>query len=246
LYESKVKMDFVGSSLLLLLFGASSFSLHAGQLFGDGAWNEARGRMVAQLKAHGIKDPRVLRAMGKVRRHDFIPVDFRRLETAYGDHPCPIGHEQTISQPYIVAYMTERLGLKEGDKVLEIGTGSGYQAAVLAECGADVFSIEIVPELAEHAKQALKSEGYDKVRVLTGDGYKGWPEHSPFDAVIVTCAPENVPQALTDQLAEGGRMIIPVGKWSQRLVILRKKDGKIIKQDDLPVRFVPMVREEDR
>jgi protein-L-isoaspartate(D-aspartate) O-methyltransferase len=202
----------------------------------------ARGEMVRQLRAYGIKDESVLRAMARVRRHVFIPEPFRNAATAYGDHPCPIGHDQTISQPYIVAYMTERLNLKKGEKVLEIGTGSGYQAAVLAECGADVFSIEIVPELAEHAKQALKVVGFERVRVLTGDGYKGWPEHAPFDAVIVTCAPEDVPQALKDQLAEGGRMIVPVGKWSQRLVILRKQAGKIIKQDDLPVRFVPMVR----
>ncbi len=208
----------------------------------DALWVSARRDMVRQLRAHGIKDERVLEVMGKVRRHKFIPEPFRHAGKAYGDHPCPIGHDQTISQPYIVAYMTERLKLKNGDKVLEIGTGSGYQSAVLAECGADVYSIEIIPALAEHAATALKSEGYEKVRVMTGDGYKGWPEHAPFDAIIVTCAPESVPQALKDQLAEGGRMIVPVGKWSQRLVIFEKQNGEIRKQNDLAVRFVPMVR----
>lgn len=198
--------------------------------------------MVQQLLAYGIKDKRILEAMSKVRRHEFIPESFRRHGMAYGDHPCPIGYEQTISQPYIVAYMTERLNLKPGEKVLEIGTGSGYQAAVLAECGADVYTIEIIPELAAHADKVLKAEGYDQVHVLTGDGYRGWPEHCPFDAIIVTCAPEKVPQALQDQLGEGGRMIIPVGTWAQRLVILCKKAGRIQRSEDLPVRFVPMVR----
>ena len=205
-------------------------------------WAARRDLMVRQLRDYEIKDKNVLRAMGKVRRHMFIPEEFRKLETAYGDHPFPIGHNQTISQPYIVAYMTEKLELESGDKVLEIGTGSGYQAAVLAECGADVYSIEIIPELAEHARKALKSEGYGKIKVLAGDGYKGWPEYAPFDAIMVTCAPEDVPGALQEQLAEGGRMIVPVGKWVQRLVIFRKQEGSVLRQDDLPVRFVPMVR----
>jgi len=205
-------------------------------------WPDEREAMVRTLRVYGIKDERVLAAMAKVCRHLFIPEAYRSRQDAYGDHPCPIGHGQTISQPYIVAYMTEKINPKPGEKVLEIGTGSGYQAAILAECGADVYSIEIVPELAQHARTALANEGYKKVHVLTGDGYKGWPEHSPFDAIIVTCAPEDVPQALVDQLQDGGRMILPLGVGTQRLVILRKKTGKIVQEDDLPVRFVPMVK----
>ena len=209
----------------------------------NGDWPDEREAMVKVLRVYGIKDERVLAAMAKIRRHIFIPEAYRSRQDAYGDHPCPIGHGQTISQPYIVAYMTEKINIKPGEKVLEIGTGSGYQAAILAECGADVYSMEIVPELAQHARAALANEGYKKVHVLAGDGYKGWPEHRPFDAIIVTCAPEDVPNALVDQLKDGGRMILPVGGiGSQRLVILRKKDGKIVQEDDLPVRFVPMVK----
>jgi len=205
-------------------------------------WLPEREEMVRILRVYGIKDQAVLAAMAKVRRHMFIPENCRFRNEAYGDHPCPIGHGQTISQPYIVAYMTEKINPRPGDKILEIGTGSGYQAAILAECGAEVYSIEIVPELARHARAALQAEGYKAVRVLPGDGYKGWPEHAPFDAVIVTCAPEEVPKALIEQLKENGRMILPVGIGFQRLVILRKKEDKIVQEDDLPVRFVPMVK----
>ena len=209
----------------------------------DAKWESSRKAMVAQLRDHyRIKDKGVLDAMAKVRRHVYIPESFRRRTNPYGDHPCVIGHGQTISQPYIVAYMTEHMTVKEEEKVLEIGTGSGYQAAVLAEMGADVYSIEIVPELAEHARKMLAAEGYDGVKVLAGDGYKGWPEHSPFDVVIVTCAPDKVPQALVDQLRDGGRMIVPVGTYFQRLVILKKTGGKIRKVENIAVRFVPMVR----
>jgi protein-L-isoaspartate(D-aspartate) O-methyltransferase len=205
-------------------------------------WDGARAEMVQQLRTYRVKDERILAAMSKIRRHMFIPEAYRRsADDAYGDHPCPIGHDQTISQPFIVAYMTECLNLKPGEKVLEIGTGSGYQAAILAELGADVYSIEIVAPLAEHARKVLAAEGYAKVNVLTGDGYKGWPEHAPFAAVIVTCAPDAVPEALVTQLKEGGRMIVPVGTGLQRLVILRKEGGKVRQEDDLPVRFVPMV-----
>jgi protein-L-isoaspartate(D-aspartate) O-methyltransferase len=137
--------------------------------------------------------------------------------------------------------MTERMNLKKGEKVLEIGTGSGYQAAILAEMGVNVYTIEIIKELAEHAKEVLTSEGYKNIHFLNGDGYKGWPEHAPYDAVIVTCAPDKVPQKLVEQLKEGGRMIVPVGTWRQRLIILRKKKGKVVKENDLAVRFVPMV-----
>lgn len=208
----------------------------------DDDWLGEREAMVSVLRLYGIRDDRVLAAMRKVRRHVFIPEDYRNRRDAYGDHPCPIGHGQTISQPYIVAYMTEKITPKPGEKILEIGTGSGYQAAILAECGADVYSIELIPELAQHARAVLASEGYKKVHVLTGDGYKGWPEHSPFDAIIVTCAPEDMPQTLVAQLKDGGRMILPLGAGFQRLVIMRKRDSKIVQEDDLPVRFVPMVK----
>lgn len=205
-------------------------------------WAEKRAAMVKQLRAYGSKDERVLKAMSTVWRHKFIPEKYLGVAPPYGDNPCPIGYNQTISQPYIVAYMTEKLNIQTGEKVLEIGTGSGYQAAILAELGAEVYSIEIIPQLANHARKALTTEGYEQVQVLTGDGYKGWPEHSPFDSIIVTCAPEDIPQALVNQLKEGGRMILPLGVYMQRLVILRKKSGRIEKVDDLPVRFVPMVR----
>jgi protein-L-isoaspartate(D-aspartate) O-methyltransferase len=213
----------------------------------DEDWPAARAEMVAQIRAFGIQDEAVLRAMSRVRRHRFIPERFRSPRTAYADSPCPIGYGQTISQPFIVAYMTEAMRIRAGEKVLEIGTGSGYQAAVLAELGARVFTIEIIPELADHARQALAAEGYgERVRVRTGDGYLGWPEEAPFDVVIVTCAPAEVPSALVEQLAEGGRMIVPVGEILQRLVILRKEGGRIIQKEDLPVRFVPMVKGEGR
>jgi len=204
-------------------------------------WSAERLAMVEVIRRHGLTDKKILKAMGAVKRHRFIPDAYRRAN-AYGDHPCPIGHNQTISQPFIVAYMTWKMDLKPGEKVLEIGTGSGYQAAILAELGTEVYSIEIIPELAEHAKKVLKREGYESIRLLEGDGYKGWPEHAPFDAVIVTCAPANVPQALVDQLREGGRMIVPVGRFNQRLVILRKRKGRIVQENDLAVRFVPMVK----
>ena len=236
------KLLFFCIMFIPLLCGISTYCNNSGSSE-DSRWVSERAAMVQQLRAYGIKDKKILAAMNKVQRHRFIPKSLCEHGLAYGDHPCSIGHGQTISQPYIVAYMTERLKLKPGEKVLEIGTGSGYQAAILAECGADVYTIEIIPELAEHAKKALQEEGYQHVHVLTGDGYLGWPQYSPFDAIIVTCAPEKVPQALIEQLKEGGRMIIPVGAWAQRLVLLRKISGKIKREDDLPVRFVPMVHQ---
>lgn len=208
----------------------------------DSDWADERAEMVRVLRMYRIHDEHVLAAMAKIKRHLFIPIPYRSRLEAYGDHPCPIGHGQTISQPFIVAYMTETINPCKGEKILEIGTGSGYQAAVLAECGAEVYSVEIIPELASHARRVLAAENYTNVHVLAGDGYKGWPEYAPFDAVIVTCAPEEVPQCLVNQLKEGGRMVVPVGADTQRLVVLRKKDGKILQHDDLPVRFVPMVR----
>ena len=204
-----------------------------------------RKAMVAVVKAHGVKDGRVLKAMGKVRRHVYIPED-KRGRDAYGDHPCPIGQGQTISQPFIVAYMTQRIEVEPGMRILEIGTGSGYQAAVLAELGAEVYSIEIVPELAEHAKAVLKAEGYGKVKVKTGDGYQGWPEHAPFDAIIVTCAPTDIPKKLVEQLKDGGRMILPVGTGIQQLVVLEKTGDTFKEIPDIHVRFVPMVEGKER
>ena len=208
-------------------------------------WAQERREMVDVLiLAYQFRDPRILAAMGTIRRHEFIPERFRQHGQAYGDHPLPIGYDQTISQPFIVAYMTEKLALKPGETVLEIGTGSGYQAAVLAEMGARVFSIEIVPELAQHAREVLAREGYtNNVQILTTDGHQGWREHAPFDAIIGTCAPTAVPEALVEQLKDGGRIILPVGEWmAKRLVILRKSNNHVVQMDDLPVRFVPMIK----
>jgi protein-L-isoaspartate(D-aspartate) O-methyltransferase len=205
-------------------------------------WHRERDEMLRVLRAHGIRDERILAAMGRVRRHAFIPERHRLRHTAYGDYPWEIGHGQTISQPYIVAYMIERLALQPGEKVLEIGAGSGYEAAVLAELGMQVFSIEVIPELAEYAGRVLAAEGYGKARVLSGDGYKGWPEHAPYDAVIASCAPEEVPPALVEQLRDGGRMIVPVGVGFQALELVLKRGGRVERRQDLPVRFVPMVR----
>jgi len=193
----------------------------------------------------GIHDERVLAAMSKVPREEFVPPDLRA--ESYSDGPLPIGYDQTISQPYIVALMTEQLRLKPHDRVLEIGTGSGYQAAVLAELVAEVYSIEIVAPLAHTAEATLQRLGYKNVHVKVGDGYKGWPEHAPFDAVIVTCAPEHVPQPLINQLKEGGRMIIPVGqRFAQELYLLEKKNARLQQSAVLPVRFVPMAGEAER
>ncbi len=202
-----------------------------------------RKAMVADLRRYRIQDERVIEAMAKVRRHIYIPAELRGQVDPYGDHPCPIGYGQTISQPFIVAYMTQRIEVKPGMKILEIGTGSGYQAAVLAEMGADVYSIEIVPELADHAQTVLAEEGYTNVTVKCGDGYKGWPEHAPFDAIIVTCAPGEIPEELATELKDGGRMILPVGVGVQQLIILEKDGDSYREIPDMFVRFVPMVKE---
>jgi protein-L-isoaspartate(D-aspartate) O-methyltransferase len=195
-----------------------------------------------QLMPRGITDARVLAAMAKVPREEFVPPDSRAA--SYEDGPLPIGNGQTISQPYIVAFMTERLQPKPGDRVLEIGTGSGYQAAVLAELVADVYTIEIIEPLAKSAEATLQRLGYKNVHVKVGDGYRGWPEYAPFDAITVTCAPDHVPQPLIDQLKEDGRMIIPVGGFGdQELHLLQKKNGQLQRRAVLPVRFVPMVGE---
>ncbi len=207
-----------------------------------------RQRMVEiQLSGpeRGITNTRVLAVMQKVPRHEFVPEQFRNL--AYGDYPLPIGHGQTISQPYIVAFMTEQLDPKPNDRVLEVGTGSGYQAAVLAELVKAVYTIEIIEPLARRAETDLKRLGYANVFVRAGDGYQGWPDAAPFDAIIVTCAPENVPQPLVAQLRDGGRMIIPVGSaGDQSLVLLTKRGDKLERRAVLPVLFVPMTGEAQR
>src|SRR6267143_2015380 len=202
-----------------------------------------RQRMVMeQLMPRGIHEERVLAAMAKVPREEFVPEDSRAA--SYTDQPLPIGYGQTISQPFIVAFMAEQLRLAPGDRVLEIGTGSGYQAAILAELVAEVYSIEIIEPLKRNAEAALQRLGYKNVHVKAGDGYKGWPEHAPFDSIIVTCAPERMPQPLIDQLKYGGRMIIPVGaKFAQELYLLEKKNGRLEQSAVLPVRFVPMAGE---
>lgn len=210
---------------------------------GGDAWETQRERMVAeQIAGRDVTDGAVLRAMRTVPRHLFVPE--RARAEAYGDFPLPISHGQTISQPYIVAYMTQLLRLRPGAKTLEVGTGSGYQAAVLAEVTrTNVYSIEIVEPLAKTAAERLKQLGYRKVVVKCGDGYLGWPEHAPFDAIIVTAGANHVPPPLIEQLKRGGRMVIPVGSaWAlQSLVIIEKlPDGTVKKRDDLPVRFVPL------
>ncbi len=214
---------------------------------------ESEGDLVAQrdamvrtqIEARGVTDPATLAAMRAVPRHEFLPLRLRG--EAHGDYPLPIGHGQTISQPYVVAFMTEAIRPQPGEKILEVGAGSGYQAAVLAQMGANVFTIEIVEPLAEMARQTLARLGYGNAKVRHGDGYRGWPEEAPFDAIIVTCAPDKIPPDLVAQLRDGGRMIIPVGGgMSQELVLLRKHGDSIEKQAILPVRFVPMTGEAEQ
>lgn len=198
--------------------------------------------MVAeQIAARGVSDPRVLAAMRRVPRHEFVPAELRAH--AYEDHPLPIGEGQTISQPYIVALMTELASVRSGSKVLEIGTGSGYQAAVLAELAGEVYSIEIVESLADSAAERLRRLGYRSVHVRKGDGYRGWPEQAPFTAVIVTAAPPEIPLALKQQLAQGGRLVIPVGDSFQDLLVVTRTADGFATRSVAPVRFVPMTGE---
>jgi len=214
----------------------------------DKDYEELREAMVkTQIESRGIKDEDVLSVMRDVPRHLFI--DESLWPKAYSDGPLPIGHGQTISQPYIVAFMTELLRPDTHHMILEIGTGSGYQAAVLAKLVHHVYTIEIVPELGRNAKAALKRLGYDNISVRVGDGYKGWPEEEPFDRIIVTAAPEKVPEALLDQLKPGGRMVLPVGPrwWGQDLLVIEKNErGKVVRKNTIPVRFVPMIRQKER
>jgi protein-L-isoaspartate(D-aspartate) O-methyltransferase len=207
----------------------------------DDPWARRRAAMVAeQIVGRGVADPRVLAAMRKVPRHLFVPEAVR--PAAYDDSPLPIGHGQTISQPYIVAYMSEVLQVAPEHRVLEIGTGSGYQAAILGELAREVYTIEIVPELAERARATLASLGYANVHVRVGDGYLGWPEQAPFDRIMVTAAPDHVPQPLVEQLADGGRLVLPVGRGDQWIRILTRRGARVTEQTTIPVRFVPLVR----
>ncbi|MBC7257801.1 MAG: protein-L-isoaspartate(D-aspartate) O-methyltransferase [Chloroflexi bacterium] len=195
-----------------------------------------------KLVLREVSDPRVLAAMEAVPRHRFVPAQY--AEDAYDDHPLPIGYGQTISQPYIVALMTQLLELKGHEKVLEIGAGSGYQAAILSLLAREVFTVERIPQLAEKARERLSELGYRNVHIRIGDGYEGWPEHAPYDAIIVTCAAEEVPPPLIEQLADGGRLVIPVGEsgWSQRLMLLRKRGAELEQREIAGVVFVPLVR----
>jgi protein-L-isoaspartate(D-aspartate) O-methyltransferase len=206
------------------------------------SFDEARRRMVdQQIAARGVADARVLAAMRKVPRHRFV--DARQAEAAYDDRPLPIGHGQTISQPYIVGYMTELLRLGAGARVLEVGTGCGYQAAVLGEVAAEVYTIEIVRPLAECARKVLGELGYKNVQVRHGDGYGGWPEQAPFDGILVAAAPDHVPPALVAQLKVGGRLVIPVGDFNQEIRVITKTAGGHSEQRLIPVRFVPLTRD---
>jgi protein-L-isoaspartate(D-aspartate) O-methyltransferase len=208
-------------------------------------YTEERESMVEkQIETRGVKDKLVLAAMRKVPRHRFVPEKWR--DQAYADEPLPIGEGQTISQPYIVALMTELLNMKGGEKILEIGTGSGYQAAVLAEIAKEVYTIEIICPLAQRAESTLKELGYDNVTVRCADGYQGWKEHAPFDGVIVTAAPDHIPQPLVDQLKVGGRLVIPVGDVFQELMVVTKTETGIRKTNVIPVRFVPMTGEAEK
>jgi len=207
---------------------------------GDSALAALRHEMVrVQIEERGVADTAVLRVMREVPRHRFVPELDAAL--AYTDQPLPISHGQTISQPYIVAFMAEAADIGPADRVLEIGTGSGYGAAVLAGLAAEVYTVEIIPELAERARSALQRTGYANVRVLAGNGWLGWPEHAPFDAIVVTAAPPEVPPALVEQLAQAGVMVVPVGEVFQTLRVLRKTPRGLVEEASLPVRFVPMV-----
>jgi len=207
----------------------------------DGAFQEARLRMVStQIRDLGVADPDVLSAMENVPRHAFVPPEY--LDRAYGDHPLPIGYGQTISQPYMVAVMTELLEPEPGDRVLEVGTGSGYQAAILAELVSEVYTIEIVTALCDEARERLAGLGYDNIHITCGDGYYGWEEPAPYDGIIVTCAPDHIPQPLVNQLADGGRMVIPVGPpGSYQVLWLIEREGEEIRSERvMGVAFVPL------
>ncbi len=222
----------------MLVIGVLAVGDAGGIAQGDPSQVERDEMVERQITARDVTDARVLSAMRTVPRHEFVPTRLRRM--AYADTPLPIGYDQTISQPYIVAYMTDALSLPRGANVLDVGTGSGYQAAVLARVARDVFSIEIVPELAASAAERLEALGFDNVRVRHGDGYRGWPEAAPFDGIIVAAAPDHIPEALVDQLAIGARLVIPVGDRAQTMTIVTKTANGSTIDTTFPVRFVPM------
>lgn len=235
--------------VLLLPAGCGEASLS-----GNSAYAEKKKAMIEIISHYDpnyrVTDPKVLKAMEKVPRHEFVPAEVR--DYAYDDRPLPIGEGQTISQPFMVAYMTQILELTDKDRVLEVGTGSGYHAAVLAEIAQEVYTIEILGNLARQAEQTLKKLKYKNINIKVGDGYRGWPEAAPFDAIIVTCAPDHIPKPLLDQLKTGGRMAIPVGKevnnlWQAQELYLVKKTAKGLKREQkFAVRFVPMTGEAQR
>ena len=226
--------------ILMMLGMLWSFDCAAKNSQKDISWDKlARQEMVSsQIVARGIRDKRLTQAMLDVQRHKFVPQNLEKL--AYGDYPLPIDEGQTISQPYIVALMTHELQLKASDRVLEVGTGSGYQAAVLSLLVDEVFTVEIIESLADSAAKRLAALGYDNVHVRYGDGFLGWPEQAPFDAIIITCAPPKLPEPLVEQLAEGGRLIVPLGEEFQMLTLYTKVDGVLKEREITPVLFVPM------
>jgi protein-L-isoaspartate(D-aspartate) O-methyltransferase len=218
-----------------------SDSLQSEQNDDSSRWKSKAKKMVEdQMVSRGIKDKKVLQALENTPRHLFVPKTLQ--DFAYADRPLPIGQGQTISQPYIVAIMTELLELKGDEKVLEIGTGSGYQAAILSQLVDTCDTIELISDLADQASALLKRQGYDNVVAKNGDGYKGWPEHAPFDCIIITAAPEEIPEKLVEQLKPGGRMVVLVGKLFQQLLLITKTEKGIKKKNIIPVRFVPMVK----
>src|SRR5262245_59108288 len=236
-------MALAAACLLVVLscLGCVAGSVESQPTLDDRELGRLRQEMVeTQIRDRGVADPRVLAAMTKVPRHRFVPEP--EIGAAYEDRPLDIGFGQTISQPYIVAFMSEALAVGAADKVLEIGTGSGYQAAVLGELTREVFTIEIVEQLAERSSALLTTLGYTNVHVRAGDGYAGWPEQAPFDAIIVTAAPDHVPQPLVDQLRVGGRLVIPVGRGEQQLLVMTRDPGGLKEERRLPVRFVPLTR----
>ena len=238
----KLGFSILATFILLMVLTQCTNGKRVSESNPKGDFKAMREKMVeTQIKARGVKDPRVLSALLKVERHRFVPEEY--LNSSYSDQPLPIGEDQTISQPYIVALMTELLDLKREEKVLEIGTGSGYQAAILAELAKEVYSIEIIESLASKAKNLLLELGYQNIKVKAGDGYLGWPDVAPFDAIIVTAAPDHIPKSLIEQLKEGGRMVVPVGTYTQELKKIIKRSGKIETTDVIPVVFVPMTGE---
>lgn len=239
---SNIKVTlFIISLFAICVLAYDVIKVDPGQNISEPKFQAPRLEMVEkQIRKRGIRDQIILDSFRKVPRHRFVPEELKYL--AYNDHPLPIGEDQTISQPYIVAFMTKALNLSREDKILEIGTGSGYQAAILGELCDSVFTIEIIASLGNRAKLLLEELGYKNIKVKIGDGYLGWQEYAPFDAIIVTCAPTQVPSNLKKQLKEGGRMVIPVGSsYRQNLVLLRKVNNQLLEEKILPVRFVPMV-----